>query len=108
MDGMSPVRPSLDGPRPFLKVRGDLGMPPGLRPVQLGFQARPPPLIRINHDMPMPRLTFGGPTRPMGPILQRPVGTPGNLSGVVNIIPRQAVVHRYYIGRGQVEFWTCL
>ena len=39
-----------------------------------------------------PRLTFGGqPRPPVGLIQQRPVGPPGNLSGVVNIIPRQNI-----------------
>ena len=69
-------------------------MPTGLRPVQLGHMSSmaPPPLVRINHNLPIPsppRLTFGGQPRPIGFIQQRPVGSPGNLSGVVNIIPHQ-------------------
>lgn len=93
MDGLA-RRASVDGPRQFIKVRGDLGMPTGLRPVQLGHMA-PPPLVRINHNLPIPsppRLTFGGQPRPIGFIQQRPVGSPGNLTGVVNIIPHQARV----------------
>jgi hypothetical protein len=85
-------RTSLGDPaRPFLKVRGDLAVPK-LRPVQLGpIQSRPPPLIRIKPDSPVvspPRMAMISPPRP-GLIQQRPVGTPGNLSGVVNVIPRQ-------------------
>ena len=86
------MRSPGDQPRPFLKVRGDLGVS-GLRPVQLGhIHSRPPPLIRIKPDnlgVPSPpRLTFIGSPRP-GMIQQRPVGPPGNLTGVVNIMPRQ-------------------
>ena len=81
----------VDPSRPFLKVRGDLAVP-RLRPVQLGhIQSRPPPLIRIKPESPVvspPRLPMISPPRP-GLIQQRPVGPPGNLSGVVNIIPRQ-------------------
>ena len=80
-----------DPSRPFLKIRGDLAVP-RLRPVQLGhIQSRPPPLIRIKPESPVvspPRMPMISPPRP-GLIQQRPVGPPGNLSGVVNIIPRQ-------------------
>jgi hypothetical protein len=82
-------RSPIDQTRNFIKVRADLGVP-RLRPVQLGhIQSRPPPLIRIKPDSPVPSPPrLAGSPRP-GLIQLRPVGSPGNLSGFVNIIPRQ-------------------
>jgi hypothetical protein len=59
------------GPRPLLKVRSDLGAPvggqqwPPQQRLQRPVQVRPPPLVRGGNVLPpMPRLKFGGPSRP--------------------------------------------
>ena len=66
---------------PYLKVRSDLGMPSNIRP--LGDAAvrptRPPPLLRVGGLPPMPRLRFGGPTRP--------VRSTNPLAGMINMMP---------------------
>ena len=66
---------------PYLKVRSDLGMPSNIRP--LGDVAsrptRPPPLLRVGGLPPMPRLRFGGPTRP--------VRSTNPLAGMINMMP---------------------
>ena len=73
---------------PFLKVRSDLGMPTNIRP--LGFTGvrpiRPPPLLRVGGLPPMPRLKFGGPSRP--------VRSTNPLAGMINMIPPGPVVAR--------------
>lgn len=77
----------MDQPRPVFMPRGDIGMPHGLRPVQVSRPvqlSKPPPLIRINKDVPPPPKLTPCPPRPLVQF-QRPTGSPNNLAGVVNI-----------------------
>ena len=85
------VATTIDNSRnasPFLKVRSDLGMPTNIRP--LGFTAtrpvRPPPLLKVGGLPPMPRLKFGGPTRP--------VRSTNPLAGMINMMPPGPTVAR--------------
>ena len=66
---------------PFLKVRSDLGMPSNIRPLGMTAprSARPPPLLRVGGLPPMPRLKFGGPSRP--------VRSTNPLAGMINMMP---------------------
>ena len=66
---------------PYLKVRSDLGMPSNIRPLgdASSRPTRPPPLLRVGGLPPMPRLRFGGPTRP--------VRSTNPLAGMINMMP---------------------
>ena len=66
---------------PFLKVRNDLGMPSNIRPLGVSGPrpVRPPPLLRVGGLPPMPRLKFGGPTRP--------ARSTNPLAGMINMMP---------------------